>query len=1853
MFDHPSPRHKTKGKRSALITQRLRLTKGLKAILASADFSQTSLQVLLREEAITSERLIAGVPRLIEGQLKRLSAEGLLSSEEANERRAICRSICFDAVVEDASELHELLSEKPFYRDSDRPTRSLLRARALRFAERHKLTVEQAVSLWEGEESAMQTLVQWLLGKCALWLPLLLTLLSGVFLCIWLVRRLDIWTIAPGLLLLCPIWEGFAELIEGGLRLLLPASPLPALQKEKAPPVCAMLVASVGQGAADAMRALEKLLAANRDTEGTFGIILTLPDAPTRHSSDDARLYAPFLQAFEELEMRTDRPLRLSIAERSYLPRARYWRGTPTPDELLKAAASMIAGDDSSFRLTLGKRNCAHTPDALYIAPADSTLAPDGLRALAASLFHPLCHADCVLPILRTVDRRHAVQTDSLVKRQVTLQKLGSALPYHGFGMIKRSAIAQTADAPSTELACALTGSVLFVQNLPVKSSTPHPTEARLSIDVLPTLRTRLSAIGRLPLYLMLICTPPTVALSGLLLASADLIIEALFSLRIGSHFVPYTLQRIARAGRLALDRLIFPIGHCLSALPYFARLSARADKRIRALSSVCVGIATAAYLPLPFSAIGLVWAASPLLTPASIIRPRKVLSTTDKEKLIGLCRKNWAFFEQFVTNEHPLPPEHCTELPRLRASAHTTPDAFAFYLIACLAACDLGFIDPFTLEKRLNKALDAWEKLPTHHGLPYARYSLETGDSCGQCGVDTAACGRFALSMAALSAGVSEYAAQNRSLKTTAERVLVLWKKMDLSVLYDPTRSAFFEALLPNGEGVGRLDLLMSGAQCVCIAALAAGQIDPAAWKKLRRPAAGKGFCLGLQSVCGALEEYLLPALFLPASDDCLIGRARSHACRQNYPKDDDTPCGASFAYGYLPGGSLSDKPLPSGQPALARMQGDLPWLYPPHATCLMLSCAPSTALKSLRRFEAFGALGRFGFYEAIDRSVESGRLVRMWSAAHLGQSMAAAVNCLRSGAFQRRTMQNPSLAALLPLLNEPLDRTEPALPPIESPSPYSKASASTRTHTDEGIPSIFLLGDSRWGVLWAEGRRMLPFYRGRAMAYPVSPHHPYEDGHFSGLLLFHDHRPIAASPTVFCREDASLTLAYRTDGCSVLATLASPIDDLLSLTLSCDGIEQQITALFCFSPITPDRRPIKLETLPVGNILLVSTPDTVIALAADGLEKGFIRAEEAPLPLGLDSLSALLSREGSFTEGRLLTPTCTVGGGLGGSSVCRILLAFGKNRAEVLEKIKFARPNRTNATVPSGVLLPNTDSTALSYAFSLELQLLFEHLRLCPILPEPAGVPPSPNLLRCIEDSLLMLEAKGFQKSDTPYYLPKSGELPTDELLRTCLRAVKRPTLTSPPMPARTRIVLTEQALVLKKGRDLPPVCRLYADGDCLFHADSYSPSFRFEGSAHSIPITLTLPDALPEAERSLFYGAHEVYYAENEVRYTGQGYSVAARLADDRQLLLLEVTAPLPASIRLDLPEADSRTEDCDFWHRGDDTVDFCCRSCCQGRSIFLLGSFCRSSDRDYYRIREELSASLAAGLAPYPAAHSTVLTWQGQLPYPTPLLVHPALASNCPEAFPLLLFFSPHAARDALQALFSTDNRLMQVIACLLWERSTEDREELRRKIDYPTSSGMVCESIYLAAARALEALLENHGSSSADCPLLPRLTAEFADLAHRMGDLAGEALYRSRPFAPEAQVEDAPARSLDGIALLLLRRDPKGIAAWKHLIDTLPLFPSPEEGSRLWSLFWYGILGYRETAIGFSLTPLLSGDFEGCAFTMRRRETVYRVRIAFSEQSGCLLDGKSAEMPFLFDKKEHFLEITVEKSPRMV
>jgi cyclic beta-1,2-glucan synthetase len=121
----------------------------------------------------------------------------------------------------------------------------------------------------------------------------------------------------------------------------------------------------------------------------------------------------------------------------------------------------------------------------------------------------------------------------------------------------------------------------------------------------------------------------------------------------------------------------------------------------------------------------GLCWALAPALA-HTISQPRPpraaaTLSPAQAQELRLIARRTWRYFETFVTpEENFLPPDNFQEIPRPATATRTSPTNIGLYLLAVVAAHDLGWIGRRTAMQRLRDTLQTIQRMPRFRGHLY-----------------------------------------------------------------------------------------------------------------------------------------------------------------------------------------------------------------------------------------------------------------------------------------------------------------------------------------------------------------------------------------------------------------------------------------------------------------------------------------------------------------------------------------------------------------------------------------------------------------------------------------------------------------------------------------------------------------------------------------------------------------------------------------------------------------------------------------------------------------------------------------------------------------------------------------------------------------------------------------------------------------------------------------------------------------------------------------------------------------------------------------------------------------------------
>ncbi|MHB8992453.1 MAG: GH36-type glycosyl hydrolase domain-containing protein, partial [Chloroflexota bacterium] len=154
------------------------------------------------------------------------------------------------------------------------------------------------------------------------------------------------------------------------------------------------------------------------------------------------------------------------------------------------------------------------------------------------------------------------------------------------------------------------------------------------------------------------------------------------------------------------------------------------------------------------------------MLSPAAVAwlgasrkpRPERVLTDSDRQRLRRTARETWRYFDDFVGPEtNWLPPDNYQEAPRPELAERTSPTNVGLWLLATLAAHDLGYLTPDQVVERGQATMDTLERLERFEGHLLNWYHTRTLEPLLPRYVSTVDSGNLLASLWTLAQGYRE----------------------------------------------------------------------------------------------------------------------------------------------------------------------------------------------------------------------------------------------------------------------------------------------------------------------------------------------------------------------------------------------------------------------------------------------------------------------------------------------------------------------------------------------------------------------------------------------------------------------------------------------------------------------------------------------------------------------------------------------------------------------------------------------------------------------------------------------------------------------------------------------------------------------------------------------------------------------------------------------------------------------------------------------------------------------------------------------------------------------------------------
>ena len=413
------------------------------------------------------------------------------------------------------------------------------------------------------------------------------------------------------------------------------------------------------------------------------------------------------------------------------------------------------------------------------------------------------------------------------------------------------------------------------------------------------------------------------------------------------------------------------------------------------------------------------------------------------------------------------------------------------------------------------------------------------------------------------------------------------LFQEMDFRFLYDSNRHMFAIGyrVAEGAIDPSYYDLLASEARLSSFVAIAKRDVPSNHWFHLGRRVTRAAHGTVLLSWSGSMFEYLMPSLVTFTPRYSLLDQTcRLVVKRQiEYGKERDVPWGVSESAFNGRDLYLTYQYSAFGIPGLGMKRGlGEELVIAPYATALAAMYLPHAAVENFISLEKEGALGRYGFFEALDftpiRLAEGQRvaMVKCYMAHHQGMSLVAFANVVHDGAMRHRfhsaaLIQSADLllqeriphgadTSILPLLQSLSDVKETVQPPVRRlPSPMS------------AVPSSHLLSNGRYAVMitaagsgYSQWRNLAVTRWREDVTRDAWGSYLYLRDVISGEVWSAGYQPTTKMPehyeVVFVEDRARIT---RTDGAMVtsLEVLISPEDDaeIRRLSLTNNSLEDR----------------------------------------------------------------------------------------------------------------------------------------------------------------------------------------------------------------------------------------------------------------------------------------------------------------------------------------------------------------------------------------------------------------------------------------------------------------------------------------------------------------------------------------------------------------------------------------------------------------------------------------------------------------------------------------------------------------------
>jgi cyclic beta-1,2-glucan synthetase len=323
--------------------------------------------------------------------------------------------------------------------------------------------------------------------------------------------------------------------------------------------------------------------------------------------------------------------------------------------------------------------------------------------------------------------------------------------------------------------------------------------------------------------------------------------------------------------------------------------------------------------------------------------------------------------------------------------------------------------------------------------------------------------------------------------LDAIAERARDYAMEMDFRCLFDEKRNLFAIGFQQGAHALdtSNYDLLASEARLASFIAVAKDDAPVDHWFHLGRTLTYAAGAPALVSWSGSMFEYLMPMLVMRSFPFTLLAQSCHGAVSRQvaYGGERGVPWGVSESAYNLRDRHHTYQYRAFGVPDLALKRGlGRELVIAPYASVLATMIDAQQALANLAQLETKGALGPYGFRDALDYTRPDPErryaLVRTYMAHHLGMGLVALTNAMTAHVWQRRFHADPVVRSAELLLHERIPRRLVLQEPQEDRLDQARPEADLYRPTvrqfdvvDMPQPHVALLGHLPYTIMVSHG--------------------------------------------------------------------------------------------------------------------------------------------------------------------------------------------------------------------------------------------------------------------------------------------------------------------------------------------------------------------------------------------------------------------------------------------------------------------------------------------------------------------------------------------------------------------------------------------------------------------------------------------------------------------------------------------------------------------------------------------------------------------------------------------------------------